>query len=91
MTKNIKLGLFGAAALLLGLIFVFNQDLPLNPNDDYYERLRTGCKQDACCLASLERMEQDQYFEAVNGACPEGRRKDSLRCAASLKWCERIE
>lgn len=47
---------------------------------------------DSCCLASLNAIGKDNFELAdESGNCPEGFKKNMLRCESSLQWCEPVQ
>lgn len=59
----------------------------------YYQELAEKCKNDRCCLSSVEGMAINNYRVAtsetlVEGECPEGTTLNGLLCPTSYSWCE---
>ncbi len=65
--------------------------------DKYYVSLAQECRRSKtgakCCLRSLERIKEGGYSLApgktlVESVCPQGFKRNMLKCKASYRWCE---
>jgi len=54
---------------------------------DYYKNLRSQCNENACCLSSVDTMENSNYKEAIDWQCKTWYIQDTLKCEESYKWC----
>ncbi|GEM_PF-6992320 len=53
----------------------------------YYKELRDICKDNSCCLASVNIMEKHGYRRTENGQCPSDINPERLLCTSSFVWC----
>jgi len=58
----------------------------------YYTNLREVCREKSdenCCLVSVNAMESNYAKIAPKEGCPDGYRREMLKCMSSFAWCER--
>ncbi|EKE28930.1 MAG: hypothetical protein ACD_2C00264G0015 [uncultured bacterium (gcode 4)] len=58
-----------------------------SPTGEYFKNLKSQCAEDACCISSVDIMEQNWYREAEDDKCPAWYEIDSVKCDWSYKWC----
>jgi len=69
---------------------------PAAAQTKYYEDLKVLCREKSsieCCMASVAAMESGEFRQASkketeNYGCPEGFKRNSMRCMDSLQWCQ---
>ena len=78
------------------LIFIIAVISPLSCfalDESYFEKLAKRCEQSEssnCCLASIKEMKRGLFKEAIDDSCPQGFKRNLMRCISSLAWCEPI-
>lgn len=74
--------LFIGALMFLGLAYA-------EVSPQYYENQRGSCRQDACCLSSVDAMKKaGGVLPGPNGSCFPQWRQNTMKCATSRTWCE---
>jgi hypothetical protein len=66
----------------------------INSYPDYYRQLAQECqakRTGGCCMSSVQNMLSGNYKLSPGSGCPDGYKRNMLKCIDSYQWCEPVE